>query len=77
MNPKHPVGTLNVALRDGGGVHLNPFLKTCQQWWDSFEEKGVLIIQGNLKLLHATQENVDKMVAILMQYFCIMDEVHV
>ena len=55
---------------------MDPFLKACQQWWEIFEEKGILIIRGNLKILHATQENVDKMVVILKQDFNIMDEVH-
>ena len=40
----HPEETLNVILREGGGVHLDPFLKACQQWQEIFEEKGVLII---------------------------------
>ena len=70
LDPEH----LEETLKEG--IHLDPFLKACQQWQESFEEKRVLIIQGNLKLLHAMQENVDKMVAILKQDFSIMDEVH-
>ena len=54
LDPEHPKETLNVALRDGGGVDLDSFLKAYQQWWESFEEKGVLILQENLKLLHST-----------------------
>ena len=57
-------------------MKLNPFLNACQQWWESFDQKGVIIIQGNLNLLHVMQENVDKMVAILNQDFGLMDEVH-
>ena len=34
LDPEHLKGTLNFALkrRDGGGVHLYPFLKAYQQW---------------------------------------------
>lgn len=53
----------------------DPFLRACQEWRERFKEKGVTIITGNLKLLHAMQENVDKMVAILKQDFNIIDEV--
>ena len=58
LDPEHLEETLNATLerRDGGGVHLNRFLKSCQQWQKSFEEKSVLIIRGNIKLLHATQK---------------------
>ena len=34
-----------------------------------------MIIIANLKMMHATQENVNKMVAILKQDFSIIDEV--
>ncbi len=34
------------------------------------------MIQGNLKLLHYMQDNVDRLVAILNQDFGLMDEVH-
>ena len=75
LDLKHPKETLNTILREGGGVQFDPFLNACQKWQEIFEEKGVLIITGNLKLLHATQENVNKIVAILKQDFNIMDEV--
>ena len=65
LDPESPEETLNTVLREGGAVHLDPFLRACQQWQESFEEKGVMIIMENLKMLHATQENVNKMVAIL------------
>ena len=44
LDHKHPEETLNAILREGGGVHLDPFLKGCLQWQDSFEEKSVQII---------------------------------
>lgn len=77
LDLEHPEETLNTALkrRDGGGVQMDPFFNACWKWQEIFEEKGILIIQGNLNLLHAMQENVDKMVAILKQDFSIMDEV--
>ena len=56
---------------------MDSFLNACQKWQESFEEKGILIIQGNIKLLHVMQENVDKMVAILNQDFVLIDEVHI
>ena len=39
LDPEHPEETLNVVLREGGGVHLDPFLKAYQQWGESFEKK--------------------------------------
>ena len=51
-------------------------MRACQEWRDSLEDKGVTIITGSLKLLHAMQEDVNKVVAILRQDFSIMDEVH-
>lgn len=78
LDPKHPEETLNVLIerKDRGGVQLDLVLNAFQQWWEIFEEKGVLIIQGNLKILHVMQENVDKMVEILNQDFSLKDEVH-
>lgn len=74
LDPEHLEETLNTVLREGGAVHLDPFFRACQQWRESFEEKGVMIIIENVKMLHATQENVNKMVAILKQDFSIIDE---
>ena len=75
LDPKHPKKTLNTILREGGGVQLDPFLKACQEWQESLEDRGITIIIGNLKLLHATQETMNKIMAILKQDFSIMDEV--
>lgn len=74
LDHEHPEETLNTILKEGGAVHIDLFLKAYQQWQEIFEEKDILIIQGNLKLLHAMQENMNKMVAILKD-FSIMDEV--
>lgn len=50
---ENPEISLGVALgRKGVGTQLDPFLEACQQWCDSFEEKGVQIIEGSLTLLH-------------------------
>ena len=78
FDPTNPEETLKATIerRDRGLVQLDPFLSACQQWQENFEEKGVLIIQGKLKLLHVMQENVDKLVAILNQDFGLIDEVH-
>lgn len=78
LDPKNIEETLNVALekREKENVQLDPFLKACQQWRESFEEKGVQIIQGNIKLVHHMQNNADKLVAILNKYFGLIDEVH-
>lgn len=65
LDPERPEETLNTILREGGAVHMDPFLRACQKWQERFEEKGVMIIIANLKMSHATQENVNKMVAIL------------
>ena len=75
LDPEHPKETLNTILREEGAIHMDPFLRACQQWQESFEEKGVMIITANLKMLHTTQENVNKMVAILKQDFNIIDEI--
>ena len=75
LDPECPEETLNTILKEGEGARLNPFLKACQEWRDSLKDKGVTIIIGSLKLLHAMQENVNKVVAILRQDFSIMDEV--
>ena len=56
---------MNTILREGGGVQVDPFLKACQEWKESLEDRDVTIITINLKLLHATQENVNKIKAIL------------
>ena len=64
LDLEHPKETLNTILREGEGVRLNPFLKACQDWQEILEDRGVTIIIGSLKLLHATQENVDKIMAI-------------
>ena len=76
LDLEFPEETLNTILREGEGARLNPFLRACQEWRDSLEDKGVTIIIGSLKLLHAMQENVNKIMAILRQDFSIMDEVH-
>ena len=55
---------------------MNPFFNAYQKWWEICEEKGILVIQGNLKLLHVMPENLDKLVAILNEDFGLMDEVH-
>ena len=73
LDPECHKQTLNTILREGGGVQLDLFLKAYQQWLEIFEEN--LIITGNLKLLHAMQKNVNKIVSILKQDFGIMDEV--
>ena len=65
LDPECPEETLNAILREGEGTRLNPFLKACQEWWDNLKDKGVTIITRSLKLLHATQEDVNKVVAIL------------
>ena len=65
LDPEHPEETLNTILREGEGTRLNPFLRACQEWQDSLEDKGVTIITGSLKLLHAIEEDVNKVVAIL------------
>ena len=57
-------------------MQLDPFLRACRKWWESFEEKVVLIIQGNIELLHIIKDNLDKLVEILNQDFGLMDEVH-
>ena len=75
LDPEHPEETLNTILKEGEITRLNPFLRACQEWRDNLEDKGVTIITGSLKLLHATQENVNKVVAILRQDFSIIDEV--
>ena len=75
LDPECPEETLNAILKEGESMRLNPFLRACQEWQDSLEDKGVTIITGSLKLLHATQENVNKVVAILRQDFSIIDEV--
>ncbi len=59
LDPKHPEETLNTILREGGAVHMDPFLRACQKWRESFEEKGVMIIIANLKMFYITQENVN------------------
>lgn len=43
LDPKNPKETINVALdkRNKETTQLDPFLKVCQQWQESFEEKGV------------------------------------
>lgn len=48
--------TLNTILREGGKVHMDPFLRACQQWWEILEEKGVIIIIENLKMLHYSRK---------------------
>ena len=65
LDPEHPKKTLNTILREGGHVQLDPFLKAFQEWQESLEDRGVTIIIGNLKLLHVTQENVNKIIATL------------
>ena len=75
LDPECPEETLNAILKERESSRLNPFLRACQEWRDSLEDKGVTIIIGSLKLLHATQENVNKVVAILRQDFSIIDEV--
>ena len=75
LDPEHPKDTLNAILKEGESTRLNPFLRACQEWRDNLEGKGVTIITWSLKLLHATQENVNKVVAILRQDFSIIDEV--
>ena len=65
LDHEHPKETLNTILREGEGAQLNPFLRACQEWRDSLEDKGVTIIIGSLKLLHATQEDMNKVVSIL------------
>ena len=78
LDPKNLEETLGVTLdkRDKENVQLDPFLKACQQWKERFEEKGVCIIQGNLKLLHHMLNNSDKLFFILNQDFGLMDEIH-
>ena len=76
LDPERPEETLNSILKEGESARLNQFLRACQEWWDSLEDKVVTITTGSLKLLHATQENVNKVVAILRQDFSIIDEVH-
>ena len=44
LDHKHPKEILNTILREGGAMHIDPFLKACQQWQEIFEEKGILII---------------------------------
>ena len=46
--------TLAATLEKGGArtTQLDPFLEAYQQWHETFEEKGMQIIQGNLGLLH-------------------------
>ena len=53
LDPKCLEETLNNILKEGEGVRLNTFLKACQEWRDNLEDKGVTIITGSLKLLHA------------------------
>ena len=65
LDPECPEETLNTILRGGEGTRLNPFLRAFQEWKDSLEDKGVTIIIGSLKLLHAMQEHVKKVVTIL------------
>ena len=65
LDPECLEETLNAILKEGEGTRLNPFLRACQEWWDSLEDKGVTIIIGSLKLLHAMQEDVNKVVEIL------------
>ena len=67
LDPERLEETLNVILKEGESTRLNPFLRACQEWWDSLEDKGVTIIIGSLKLLHDTQENVNKVVVMLTQ----------
>ena len=48
INPKEPLNT-TLERRDKGAAQLDPFLKACQQWRESFEDKGVKnITQINL-----------------------------
>ena len=75
LDPECPEETLNTIPREGEGTRINPFLRACQEWWDNLEHKGVTIITGSLKFLHAMQEDVNKVVEILRQDFSIMDEV--
>ena len=75
LDPERSEETLNAILKEGESARLNPFLRSCQEWRDSLEDKGVTIIIGSLKLLHATQENVNKVVAMLRQEFSIIDDV--
>lgn len=74
---ENPEVSLGVALgRKGVGTQLDSFLEACQQWQDSFKERGVQIIQGNLNLLHNIQSNYNKLVSIVNQDFGLMNEVH-
>ena len=66
---------MNTILREGEGVQVDPFLNAFQEWKESLEDRAITIIIGNLKLLHVTQENMNKIVAILRQDFNITDEV--
>ena len=52
------------------------FLGAYQKWHEIFDDKGVQIIQANLKLLDHVQNNVDKLVSIVDQDFGLMGEVH-
>ena len=36
LDHDHPEETLNSILREGGAVHINPFLKAYQQWCKRF-----------------------------------------
>ena len=78
LDPKHPEETLNIEIERifKEMVNLDPFLKGCQQCRESFEEKGVLIIQGNMYLLHVMKDNTNKLVSILNRYFGLMDKAH-
>ena len=46
LDPERPEETLNSILKEGESTRLNPFLRACQEWRDSLEEKGLLLSQG-------------------------------